>query len=493
VGRSAVRAGAGLRLRIWIACLLGGLVGAGGIVGLFAGLSPSNLLFNPRAFGVWPWSAAMGCLAVAVILGFWLDHGIVVHLRGVGRAIASGDPTGLPVLPAARRWGELSMITEQVQSLLARQRDLGIAHFELEELRSRIRTLRLAVELWPRGQRSEPLRPIEGPIGPLVDALNRHRAADEEVDVGGRERALRLHRELRGALADARDSAGQTERGFVEATALLATMRELQRLAGDLQQELSSEAQAEPSAEPRAASVAEAHRRYREAAAAAIEEMIEAARESVGHLAAGLTRVDEISQNVQVLANRATLIALNVAVSRSGPPPEPEGLARDLRSLAAEVRSVTERTAGLSLDIGREVAAAVQRMQGLRERTAQKLDEAPAVAEAGATEPPSARATETMLRSLERASQLVQDAATRGERLSAAGERASRVVDRLVHRLEEEANVLEDLARRLGASDDDLASAAGAAPAPPAGDVRMLGPEDERSAPDEGDGPEDPR
>ncbi|HVP15292.1 MAG TPA: hypothetical protein VMS88_07095 [Terriglobales bacterium] len=489
-----MRAGAGLRTRIWIACLLGGLAGAGGIVGLFAALSPSNLLFNPMAFGIWPWSSATGCLALAVILGFWLDHGIVVHLRGVGRAIASGDPTGLPALPAARRWGELSMITEQVQSLLARQRDMGLAYFELEELRSRIQGLRLAVELWSRGQSSEPLRPLGGPIGPLVEALNRHRAADEEVDAGGRERALRLHRELRLALADARDSAGQAERGFVETTALLATMRELQRLAGDLQQDLSTEASSSAAAESRASSVAEAHRRYREAAAAAIEELIEASRDSVGHLAAGLARVDEINQNVQVLANRATLIALNVALSRSGQPPDAEGLARDLRNLAAEVRSVTERTAGLSIDIGHDVAAAAQRMQGLRERTAAKLDEAPPVVEAGATEPPPAHPTEATLRSLERVNQLVQDAAAQGERLSAAGERASRGADRLVHRLEEEANVLEDLARRLGASHEDLAEGAGgAAPEPPVGDVRMLGPEDVRPAPDQGDRTEDRR
>ena len=56
--------------------------------------------------------------------------------------------------------------------------------------------------------------------------------------------------------------------------------------------------------------------------------------------------MQEIGEQVQVLANRATLIALHVALSEpGGSGARPEGLSRDLRSLAGEVRAVTDLTA----------------------------------------------------------------------------------------------------------------------------------------------------
>ena len=150
-----VHPGAGLRLRLWLGCLLGGFAGGGAVIGLFTWLSPPDPLFDPLALGIWPWSAAVSCLVLAVGLGLWLDHGIASHLRGLSRAIASGEPTGLGALPAAAGWGELSLLTAQLQSQLARQQELGRAAAELEELRHRLRSLLVAVEMCPPGQRAE--------------------------------------------------------------------------------------------------------------------------------------------------------------------------------------------------------------------------------------------------------------------------------------------------------------------------------------------------
>ena len=488
---SVVHPGAGLRLRLWIGFLLGGIAGAGAVVGLLAWLSPADPLFNPATLGIWPWSAALLCLVLAVGFGLWLDHGIASHLRGLCRAIAGGDPTELGALPASTGWGELSLLTAQLQSLLVRQRELEHAALDLEELRHRIRSLRVAVEMRPPGQRAEPLRMLEGPLGPLVDTLNRHWAGEVQVGDEGREDALGLRRELTLALADARESAEQTERGFVEATALLTTVRELQRLGGELHQELSASAEtAAAGSEAPLAQVpplAEAHRRYREAAVAAIEEMVSASNDSVGHLAAGMVHVQEIGGPVQVLANRATLIALNVALA--GPEAagsRPGGLAQELKNLVSEVRAVTDRTAERLGAIDREVAAAVERMSGLRERVAARLEEAPPVPEADLTPPPYVPPSAAALRLLERVREMVQDTAAKGERLSATGERASRAAERLVRRLQEEASTLEGLALRLGADESVLREGgilSGAAGAPPASearpaDLRLLGPDD---------------
>ena len=479
---SVVHPGAGLRLRLWLGCLVGGFAGAGAVIGLLAWLSPADPLFDPLALGIWPWSAAFLCLVLAVGFGLWLDHGIASHLRGLSRAIASGDPVELATLPATAGWGELSLLSAQLQSLLVRHREMGHVAFELEELRYRIHSLRTAVDMRPPGQQAEPLRNFEGPLSTLVESFNRHWVEEGRIEEESREDALGLRRDLALALSDARESAELAERGFVEATSLLTTVRELQRLSGELRQELSAAAGAPAGPEAPAPSSGEAQLRYREAAAAAIEELVSASNESVERLAAGLGRVQEIGQQVHVLANRATLIALNVALSGpTGMGSRPEGLSRDLRSLAGEVRSVTDLTEGQFLAIDREVAAAVERMQGVRERVAAKLDAAPPLpgipAGAPRVAPPS---TEASLRLLERVREMVQDAAVKGERLAAAGERASRAIERLVRRLEEEAGTLEGLAMRLGATAEDLREGTGergAAGPPAAGDLRLLGPD----------------
>lgn len=482
----AIHPGAGLRLRLWLGCLLGGVAGGGAVVGLFARLSPSDPLFDPLAAGIWPWSAAGLCLALAVGLGLWLDHGIASHLRGLSRAIASGVPAGLGRLPAATGWGELSLLTSQLQRQLARQSEMDRATAELEELRHRLRDLSGALELRLPGQRPEPLRSLEGPLEPLVGALNRHRAEELRIEDESREDALGLRHELARALVDARDSAELAERGFVEATSLLTTVRELQRLSGELKQELS--AAPEPPAAP-AMPLAESQRRYREVAAAAIEELVSASNESVEHLAAGLVRAQEIGEQVQILANRATLIALHVALADPGVAgPRREGLSRDLQSLAGEVRAVTDLTAERFAAIDREVEEAVERMKGLRERVAAKLDEAPSVSGPGVAVAPIAQPTEVALRLLERVREMVQDAAAKGERLSAAGERASRAAERLVRRLEVEAGTLEELAMRLGATAAELLEGGGGSgagsPSPAGelrpGDLRLLGPDHAR-------------
>ena len=136
-------------------------------------------------------------------------------------------------------------------------------------------------------------------------------------------------------------------------------------------------------------------------------------------------------------------------------------------------------------------------MKGLRERVAARLDEAPPLPEvapepAGATgraapaPPPEAAA-----RLLERVREMIQDAAAKGERLSATGERASRAAEHVVRMLEQEAGTLQALARRLGADEavpgGDAAPEAG--PLRP-GDLRLLGPEEPGPTPRVSPGPE---
>lgn len=428
----------GLRLRLWMGCLGGALVAAGGmwwVVGTHAG-PPLDL----PVFVSWLSAIAALGILVGVAFALWLDRGIIGHLRGLGSSLASGRVSELRGLPAGAGWGDLSRLTQQIQALLTHQRQVARTAEELGMIRGQLVGVHASLERWVETERWEGVRVEAGALTPIVESLDRGLRRLDEVRDENLEAARQIRVAVSGALGEARDAAGEAERGFVEATALLTTVRELQRLGGELDQSLSAIAAAP------AGSGDDALAAWRMAARAAIQELVESSSGSVEHLGRGLLHVQEIADQVHLVANRATLIALNAALTgaRQGrPEPEMAELSEEMKRLAAEVRTATDRTTSLSHQVEGEVAAALERMRGVRQRVAGRLEEMPTPARA---EP--ARAQEPT-RLLERVKEMIQDAAQKGERLSAAGERVSRAAEHLVRRLEEEVQELSGIVVRL--------------------------------------------
>ncbi len=489
-----------LRFRIWLACVSGALVSALGlwwVAGMFLGPSPDP----PQLLG---WLAAVGGLGLVIAIGFalWLDHGIVSHLRGLTRGLASGRVQELRGLPSASGWGELSELTEWAQVLITRQRIAQRAGDDLEKLEAALALALGRLEAWRATDRWEPLPAEGGPGSALAGALNETFARAVERDDQNLEAVRRVRAELVGAAGDARESASQAERGFVEATALLTTVRELQRLGLELQAALAAPAsaaalQARVPGAPAAGAGADPGNagaraeRYREAVGAALEELIASSNASIAHLSAALRRVQEIAAQVQVVSQRATLVALHAVTLESRLPREErrgEDLSRELRLLTGEVRSAAQNADALAADVERETRAADERMRGLRERVAPRLEppaaEEPVPAAPAAPAPlpvsvpaaPSAAGPEPATRLLERVREMIQDATRKGERLSAEGERASRTAARLLRRLEDEAAEIEGLMVRLSPTGTLEAGTAGAAEDDePAADFRLFG------------------
>jgi hypothetical protein len=188
--------------------------------------------------------------------------------------------------------------------------------------------------------------------------------------------------------------------------------------------------------------------------------------------------VHEVAEQVRVLSNRATLIALDTAVATSGgATPGPE-LALEMRQLAREVQEATARTTRLSGEVERESSSAMTIMRDVRERVAERLERVPAQpAATGGTR----RGNDDTTRLLERMREMIQDATQKSERLSSAGERVSRAADRLVRDIEDERGELAGLERRLKPPEmgEDPEPAATSAPeiAPRTPGLRLLGQE----------------
>jgi len=427
-----------LKLRIWAACIASGAV---------AGLGSLWVLGTQGGPGVgaaaligWLSAVAFASVVTGFLMAMWLDHHVVGQLRGFLRGVHTGRVWELRGLPAASGWGELSELSESLQVMLATQRRSTRAHEELEATRKQMAALQSALEHWVREEAW--VAPVleEGALGNLADMLGNGLSRRHVVEQQNREVAEQVARELVASLADAQESAEQSERGFVEATALLTTVRELQRLSGELTTSLDALGTSPATPEPAGVSA-------RESAREALEELIAASAGSVDSLGRGLMRVQDIHEQVQTIANRATLIAIQVLTGDRRSEPLGESVAQDLKRLAQEVREATDRTSGFALDIESAVAEASERMGGVRERALAKLEALP---EAAATPAPvNSRSYDDAQRLLERVREMVQDAARKGERLSAAGERASRAAERLTRRLDDEGSEAEALVLRL--------------------------------------------
>ena len=460
---AAPRSTGGLRLRIWIACLAGALVSGGGIwwvVGTQIGAGTTLDLAI-----VVSWLGAVAGLGVMVAAAFalWLDHGLVAHTRGLTQALATRQIARLRGLPATSGWGELSQLTQQVQQLVSQYRSAERAADELGLLRDQLVGLHEALERWNETERWTDIKREGGAAQAVVDSVGRGLTRLDEWRDQNLEVARQIARELDRALGAARESSEQAERGFVEATALMTTVRELQRLHAELEQSWDAGASAQvvaPSSD------------VLQMARQAIEELVQGSTEAVERLAEGLKRVEEIGDQTALLANRATLVALESVL---GARPEAEG---ETRRLVDEIRATVDRTSGLSRDLAIEVEAGTVRMQGLRERVARKLEALPASTGA-------ARPREDAERLFERVREMVQDATAKGERLSAAGERSSRAAESLLRVLESETREMEGLMARLTPVSEQIenplssteGSGEGAPPAPSNG-LRLLGEDD---------------
>jgi methyl-accepting chemotaxis protein len=464
-----VTGGSGLRVRLWFGCLLGALVAAGGIWWVIGMHTGPDVSVDLAMLVTWLASvAAIGVLAGAAA-ALWLDRAIVGHLRGLNDGIAAGQVAGLRGLPAASGWGDLSELTQRIQNLISQHRQMARAAEELGLARTQLGQMREALERWNETERWSGLWAESGPVAPVAESLNAGLRRLDEVREQNLEVVRQIADEVEKALLDARETSEQAEAGFVEATSLLTTVRELQRLESVLAGALA----AFPSgpAEPAASALAA----FRDEARGAVTELVDSSLTGMEQVAGSLSRVQEIAGLVRVLGNRSTLIALQAAVAsvEGGT----EEIATDLRRLASDVQEATARTETLCRELERDAAAALGNARAARERVASRMAALP---DPAARAPAPIRGGEDALRLAERMREMIHDAARKSERLSSAGERVSRSAERLVRGIEEETSELAGLAARLDPPEpgapSSTQSAEGAAPddAPRTGGLRLL-------------------
>jgi hypothetical protein len=407
--------------------LSGGLIASAGALWMLAtpSLSPSD----PAVYG---WLAGVACasLVIGLALALWVDHHLIGHLHGVLLGLRTGRVAELRGLPAGAGWGELSELGDAVQEILEHRRQESRALLQLERMRDQLAALQTSIDRWHLTERWERPALPNGEVGEVAEVLSHAIQRRILVDEQNRDAARQVASELTAVIGEAQEATSQAERGFVEATSLQTSVREIHRLSTELAAAITRVAP-----EPQAGPDPSAERARR-----ALQELVEASSHSVESLGRGLLRVQDISEQVQRIANRATLIGIQ-ALSGTG---DPATFADELKQLAHDVREATDRTTGFAQDIDRAVSDSDARMREARERAIARM-EAPVPARPATTVTPAP----DVQRLVERVLEMVRDASTKGERVSNASERASSIAERLMRRLEGNASDADALVERL--------------------------------------------
>ena len=373
---------------MFVGCLGGLLVAAAGVAWALRSSTSLDGTLDRDAFVFQLGWVGAAAAAVALALAVCLDRGIRSRLLRLSRSVRVVDATPLKDPFGAGGWGELGDLGRTVSVLLTRHRQAMRSVGQYQDLEKHLAELRTAVDQWTVTERWPGVPTIPGAVGEMSAALDR--GFRRQVDVAGQngEAARQIHDELTAAVNDARETAEQAERGFVEGTALLTTIRELQRLGMELPAERG---EAQPAAD------------WLAPVTEAISELVTASTESVDHLASGLSRVHEISDQVNVLGNRSTLVALNalMAMPRTSDVPS-DPATGELKDLARDARVATDRVRELAREIESQVRAATARMSGVRERVTARLN---------TLEPPRlGPSTSDVARQIGRIREMVQDA-----------------------------------------------------------------------------------
>jgi hypothetical protein len=341
------------------------------------------------------------------------------------------DASPLHEPSAGSGWGELADLKTHLIGIIMAYRQTSRSDDQLQTLDRELEGVRDNVRRWIETERWAMLPPGDGALHKLSESLNRGMLRHAEVQEQNLEAVRQVGADLLAAVTDARTAAEQAEGGFVEATALLTTVRELERLGADLHRALSARALAVSPAMNPAMNPADR-----------MGELITEVRSAVLPLTRSVDVLHQLADQVHVLGNRATLIALHsVLATRPGEGQTEPVTPDEMKSLARDAREATDRVQALARELGAQLRASNDRIAALavlQERARAEAEPAPEPA-----------LSPDVLRAIDRVREMIQDAARKSERLSAAGERSSRAADRLVRRLEEEIRDLEGLEVRL--------------------------------------------
>jgi methyl-accepting chemotaxis protein len=403
---------------------------------LLAGTLCLSLAWAPFSL----WVAAKGMivtLAVAAILvaGVSLISMLVAIIQA-SRVVAGGTKTLLRTtetgrvpekdVPASLRDDvEFNVLARRIEQLSRGGREAPEASRKIAQMEDELGKIARALEEISTGSPYVPLPEREGLAGNVISLLNKLLPESLELRRAATENVRNVETELRETSEASQELATGAERTFLESTEALVAAREASKLAAEAEQRLQSIA---ADTEPKLGL-----RSQKEGVREAVTKLIEAAAHGIEDLTKGLMRANSLSRSSERIANRASVLALNISVeSARASLPGMNVLADEITRLADFARACSDESASLIREIETKVDSVIRGMHVAQEEVRHKTRFLGLGAPA---EEVSGRAPKAELeRITKRLCDSVAKLLTRVQELSKLTEKTSRDADRLSRR-----------------------------------------------------------
>ncbi|KPJ61275.1 MAG: hypothetical protein AMJ46_03025 [Latescibacteria bacterium DG_63] len=317
-------------------------------------------------FSVWVTSKGLGTYVVLGTLALaaaFVVFELVILLR-VARIAGSGTRALLKLTETAQlprqeiprsltEDVEFSVLAKRLEQLSRGAKSDVASSRRLAQLEEELQRIANAIEEVSVGSPFVPLPEREGITGLIAGLLNKVLPEFCELRKSSLKEIQAVETELRETRKVSQELAAHTERSFVESTETLVLAREVSRLTAEAREKVQAIA---------------GKRRERVGMAApgeeirdAVAKVIETAARGIEELTRGIIKSNALSRSAERIANRASVLALNVAVEAAkASMPGMNVLSEEIRKLAEFARASSDESAALVGEIEAKVDSVVR-------------------------------------------------------------------------------------------------------------------------------------
>ncbi|MBN1504273.1 MAG: hypothetical protein JW952_04345 [Candidatus Eisenbacteria bacterium] len=326
------------------------------------------------------WVAASGmisALAVAAVLAVVVGLacaivGIVqsVNLvsRGTKTLLKTTETGRVPereVPTALSEDVEFNVLARRIEQLSRGGKEAPEASRKIAQMEDELRKISKTLEEVSAGSPYVPLPEKEGLTGSVASLLNKILPESAELRRATGEKVRNMEAELRETSEAGQELAAVAERTFLESTDALVAAREANKLAVEAEQRLQSvAAQGESTLRMRS---------QKEGVREAVTRLIEAVAHGIEELTNGLLKASSLSRSSERIANRASVLALNISVeSARASLPGMNVLADEITKLADFARACSDESESVVKEIEAKVDSVIRSMHMAQEEVRHK-------------------------------------------------------------------------------------------------------------------------
>ncbi len=255
---------------------------------------------------------------------------------------------------------EYNVLARRIEQLARGGREVPGTTRRLALLEDDLRAIAAALEEVSVGSPYIPLAEKEGASGKAISLLNKVLPEFYELRRTSTGKVQSVEAEIREMSVTSRELAETAEQSFLGSTEALVVAREAGRLAEEVERRLHAVMAVTPKGP--------AARTQKEEIRTAVTRLIETAAGGIEELTKGVMRAGSLTRSSERIANRASVLALNLAVeSAKGSLPGMSVLVDEVRGLADFARACSDESAGVIRDFELQVDTVVRNIHVAQE------------------------------------------------------------------------------------------------------------------------------